>query len=36
MAASLDDQGRAAIVLDTGAVSRGSGSKSNNKEKSIL
>ena len=35
MAASLDDQGRAAIVLDTGAVSRGSGSKSNNKEKTI-
>jgi type I restriction enzyme M protein len=42
MAASLDDPstgsgqaGRAAIVLDTGAVSRGSGSKSSNKEKSI-
>jgi type I restriction enzyme M protein len=35
MAASLDDQGRAAIVLDTGAASRGSGSKSNNKEKTI-
>ena len=35
MVASLDDQGRAAIVLDTGAVSRGSGSKSNNKEKTI-
>jgi len=35
MAASLDDRGRAAIVLDTGAVSRGSGSKSSNKERSI-
>ncbi len=35
MAASLDDQGRAAIVLDTGAVSRGSGGKSSNKEKTI-
>ncbi len=35
MAASLDDRGRAAIVLDTGAVSRGSGSKSSNKEKTI-
>jgi len=33
--ASLKDQGRAAIVLDTGAVSRGSGSKSSNKEKEI-
>lgn len=33
--ASLDDNGRAAIVLDTGAVSRGSGSKSSNKEKII-
>src|SRR5262249_23446612 len=27
--------GRAAIILDTGAVSRGSGSKANNKEKEI-
>jgi type I restriction enzyme M protein len=35
MAASLDEKGRAAIVLDTGAVSRGSGSKSSNKEKTI-
>ncbi|MBI3760251.1 MAG: SAM-dependent DNA methyltransferase [Chloroflexi bacterium] len=33
MAASLDDSGRAAIVLDTGAVSRGSGGQSANKEK---
>ena len=33
--ASLNDNGRAAIVLDTGAVSRGSGSKSSNKEKII-
>lgn len=33
--ASLNDNGRAAIVLDTGAVSRGSGSKSSNKEKEI-
>src|SRR5262249_15988070 len=32
---SLNDAGRAAIVLDTGAVSRGSGSKSSNKEKEI-
>jgi type I restriction enzyme M protein len=35
IAASLNDRGRAAVVLDTGAVSRGSGSKSSNKEKSI-
>ena len=33
--ASLDDDGRAAVVLDTGAVSRGSGSKSSNKEKEV-
>jgi type I restriction enzyme M protein len=33
MAASLNDVGRAAIVLDTGAVSRGSGGQSANKEK---
>ncbi len=33
--ASLKESGRAAIVLDTGAVSRGSGSKSSNKEKTI-
>jgi len=35
MFASLDDRGRAAIVLDTGAVSRGSGGKSSNKERTI-
>jgi type I restriction enzyme M protein len=35
MFASLNNKGRAAIVLDTGAVSRGSGSKSTNKEKKI-
>jgi type I restriction enzyme M protein len=35
MLMSLSDNGRAAIVLDTGAVSRGSGSKSSNKEKVI-
>jgi type I restriction enzyme M protein len=35
MLASLNDNGRAAIVLDTGAVSRGSGSKSSNKERDI-
>ncbi|MFO0794785.1 MAG: N-6 DNA methylase [Candidatus Brocadiaceae bacterium] len=33
--ASLKDSGRAAIVLDTGAVSRGSGNASSNKEKEI-
>lgn len=33
--ASLKEQGRAAIILDTGAVSRGSGSKSSNKERDI-
>lgn len=31
--ASLTDAGQAAVVLDTGAVSRGSGSKNSNKEK---
>jgi len=35
MLALLNDNGRAAVVLDTGAVSRGSGSKSSNKEKEI-
>ncbi len=35
IAASLNDTGRAAVVLDTGAVARGSGSKSSNKEKTI-
>jgi type I restriction enzyme M protein len=33
--ASLTAQGRAAVVLDTGDVSRGSGSKSSNKERDI-
>lgn len=33
--ASLNDTGRAAIVLDTGAVSRGSGGRSSNKERTI-
>jgi len=33
--AALKDGGRAAVVLDTGAVSRGSGSRSANKEKKI-
>lgn len=33
--ASLNEGGRAAVVLDTGAVSRGSGSKSSNKEKTL-
>jgi type I restriction enzyme M protein len=35
IAASLNDTGRAAVVLDTGAVSRGSGSKSSSKEKTV-
>lgn len=35
MHASLKDNGRAAIVLDTGAVSRGSGSKQTNRERDI-
>lgn len=35
MTASLSNKGRAAIVLDTGAVSRGSGNQSTNKEKDI-
>jgi type I restriction enzyme M protein len=33
--ASLNDTGRAAVVLDTGAGSRGSGSQGDNKEKTI-
>lgn len=33
--ASLDDDGRAAVVLDTGAVTRGSGSKQEDKERNI-
>ena len=35
MLASLKDNGRAAIVLDTGAVSRGSGSNQTNRERDI-
>ncbi|MDD9864227.1 MAG: class I SAM-dependent DNA methyltransferase [Gammaproteobacteria bacterium] len=35
MAASLEAKGRAAIVLDTGAASRGSGNAGKNKEKEI-
>jgi len=33
--ASLNDKGRAAIVLDTGAASRGSGNAASNKEKEV-
>lgn len=33
--ACLNDKGRAAVVLDTGAVTRGSGSKNDDKERSI-
>ena len=35
IAASLNDQGRGAVVLDTGAASRGSGNAGTNKEKSV-
>ena len=35
MQASLNVEGRAAVVLDTGAVSRGSGNAGNNKEKTV-
>ncbi|RIK78856.1 MAG: DNA methyltransferase [Planctomycetota bacterium] len=35
MFASLGDSGRAGVVLDTGAVSRGSGSKSSDKQRDI-
>jgi len=35
MLASLNERGRAAIVLDTGAVSRGSGNAGTNKEKTV-
>ncbi len=35
MHASLNDKGRAAVVLDTGAASRGSGNAGNNKEKTV-
>jgi len=33
--AALDDDGRACVVLDTGAVTRGSGSKNEDKERNI-
>jgi len=33
--ASLNDEGRAAVVLDTGAASRGSGNANTNKEKQV-
>jgi type I restriction enzyme M protein len=33
--ACMNDRGRAAVVLDTGAVTRGSGSKNENKERNI-
>jgi len=35
MYASLNDKGRAAVVLDTGAASRGSGNAGTNKEKTV-
>jgi len=35
MHASLNDKGRASVVLDTGAASRGSGNAGNNKEKTV-
>ena len=35
MAASLDDDGRMAVVLDTGAVSRGSGNAGSNRERDV-
>ena len=35
MHASLNDKGRAAVVLDTGAASRGSGNAGKNKEKTV-
>jgi type I restriction enzyme M protein len=35
MFASLEDNGRMAVVLDTGAVSRGSGNQGSNKERDI-
>ncbi len=35
VAASLGEKGRAAVVIDTGAASRGSGSQGENKEKTI-
>ena len=33
--ACLNDHGRAAVVLDTGAMTRGSGSKNEDKERNI-
>jgi type I restriction enzyme M protein len=35
MVASLKDDGRMAVVLDTGAVSRGSGNTGSNRERDI-
>jgi type I restriction enzyme M protein len=35
MAASLNDRGKMAVVLDTGAVSRGSGNQGSNRERDI-
>ncbi len=35
MSASLNDRGRMAVVLDTGAVSRGSGTQGSNRERDI-
>jgi len=35
MAASLNDNGRMALVIDTGAVSRGSGNRGSNRERDI-
>jgi type I restriction enzyme M protein len=35
VSASLNEKGRAAVVIDTGAASRGSGSQGENREKSI-
>jgi type I restriction enzyme M protein len=35
MLASLNDRGRSAVVLDTGAASRGSGNASSNKERDV-
>lgn len=35
ISASLNDKGRAAVVLDTGAASRGSGNANTNKEKEV-
>lgn len=32
---SLNDEGRAAVILDTGSASRGSGNQGNNKEKDV-